>query len=301
MIPADTSPTVCVVGSVNLDLVVYGSQLPSPGETVVGGTFAQFPGGKGANQALAAQRLGARVSLVAAVGNDTMAATALHRLEAADVDLSSVVVVDDAATGVALILVDDGGENMISVASGANHRLQVSTIPPADVTLCQLEVKDGPLVAAARTATGLFVVNAAPARPLPASVAARADVIIVNETENTQLADQLAQCRAIRVVTLGRHGAAAYHQDREIARCAGYAVDAVDTVGAGDAFVGALVTAIASAPPPARSYLNDRIAPALEFACLAGALATTKPGAQSASPTRAELESLSPRIRRASA
>lgn len=266
-------PAVCVVGSVNVDLVVHGPRLPTPGETVTGGVFHQVPGGKGANQSLAARNHGASVTLIAAVGNDPLAEIGLGLLTEGGVDLSRVVTVPDQSTGVALIVVDQAGENQIAVAPGANRALRPGDLDLTgfDAVLCQLEIPDQTVVEAARRATGLFCVNAAPARPLPDEVLQRADAIIVNQSEHDLLADQLSSCRGLVVLTLGADGAVASRNGRRVASAKPPPVEVVDTVGAGDAFCGALVTDLAR---------GTDIESALAGACVAGAEATTRTGAQ---------------------
>lgn len=274
-------PTVTVVGSVNLDLVARCSQLPRPGETITAESFARFPGGKGANQALAAKRAGSDVSLIGAVGADSDAEEALALLVEAGVDLSGVRRVD-APTGLALITVGESGENQIVVVPGANHLLATDMIDigATDAVLCQLEIPMDAVVAAAERTQGLFCVNAAPATALPAEVLERADVLIVNETERDLLSDQLADTGALVVVTLGAAGAKAFRGGRVVAEVQPPPVDPVDTVGAGDAFCGALVTALAG---------GTTVAAALRYGCIAGALATTRQGAQPSLPTAAEI------------
>lgn len=273
--------TVTVVGSVNLDLVARCPQLPRPGETITAESFARFPGGKGANQALAAKRAGSDVSLIGAVGEDSDAEEALALLVEAGVDLSGVRRVD-APTGLALITVGESGENQIVVVPGANHLLATDMIDigATDAVLCQLEIPMDAVVAAAERTQGLFCVNAAPATALPAEVLERADVLIVNETERDLLSDQLADTGALVVVTLGAAGAKAFRGGRVVAEVQPPPVDPVDTVGAGDAFCGALVTALAG---------GTTVAAALRYGCIAGALATTRQGAQPSLPTAAEI------------
>lgn len=285
MSTASPAPTVCVVGSTNVDLVVTGQRLPAPGETVSGGLFSRSPGGKGANQALAAQRQGARVTFIGAVGDDALAAEALQILKAGGADVSGVVTVAGSATGVALIAIDAAGENQISVAPGANHKLQPSDLNVAgfDAVLCQLEISDATVSAAALQATNLFCLNAAPARPIPQDVVDRADVIIVNETEHASLINQLDRFPRLLVVTKGAAGADAYRGGELVASGTPPVVEAIDTVGAGDSFCGVLVVDLAR---------GLDIAEALGRACAAGALAATRPGAQNALPTAAELDSL---------
>lgn len=275
-------PNVAIVGSVNLDLVASCPRLPRPGETVSAVSFDRFPGGKGANQALAARRAGADVTLVAAVGDDPEADSALALLSADGVDLSRLVITDS-PTGLALIAVDAAGENQIVVVPGANHALRPEMADAAgfEAVLCQLEIPLETVAAAAATATGLFCVNAAPAHTLPENVLERADVIIVNETERDTLAESLAEIPALVVVTLGASGAKAYRNGRLVAERQPPPVDPVDTVGAGDAFCGALVAALAG---------GAGVQEAMTRAVTAGALATTRHGAQPSLPTRGEIE-----------
>ncbi len=262
-----------MVGSVNIDLVVTSPRLPSPGETVTGGVFRTSPGGKGANQALAAKRQGASVTLIAAVGADPFAEQALELLRREGVDLSRVVEVDE-PTGVALIVVDGDGENQIAVASGANHSLEPSHVDASgfDAVLCQLEIRNDTLVEAAGQASGLFCLNAAPARAVPEPVLARADVVIANETERDRLRDQLSGFEGLLVVTRGADGAEAFRRGSRVATARSPHVDAVDAVGAGDAFCGTFVVEMARGLGEVR---------ALTRACEAGAIAATRPGAQS--------------------
>jgi ribokinase len=275
-------PTIVVVGSVNLDIVAACPRLPTPGETVTDATLSRYPGGKGANQALAALRQGAEVTLIAAVGIDSLAGEALEILRDGGVDLSRLVAVDGRSTGVALIVVDQNGENQIAVAPGANRHLQPNDIDTHgfDAVLCQLEINDDAVVAAARGATGLFCVNAAPARPVPGLILERADLIIVNEIEHQTLHDQLMSFESLLVVTRGARGADAFRQGELIATAQPPPIVAVDTVGAGDAFCGTLVVNLAR---------GARIENALQWACRAGAVAATRVGAQPSLPTREEL------------
>lgn len=276
--------SIAVVGSVNLDLVATCPRLPRPGETLTATSYAQYPGGKGANQALAAARAGGEVALVAAVGTDPAADSALELLRQNGVDLSRLQVVPG-PTGTALILVDADGENEIVVVPGANGSLDAAGIDVADaeLVLCQLEVPAEAIAAAARSATGMFCVNTAPARPLPDEVLERADLLIMNETERDALSDSLGDVHSLVVVTLGAAGAKAYRSGRLVAEAQPPPVDVVDTVGAGDAFCGALVVALMS---------RDSVAAALRWACAAGALAATRPGAQPSLPHRAEIDAI---------
>jgi len=269
--------TVTVVGSVNLDLVATLDQLPAAGETRTASGFTRVPGGKGANQALAAARLGATVHLVAAVGTDGEEALALLRREG--VELTRVREVDT-TTGLALIEVDTAGETTIVVVPGANAALTVTPedVAGADAVLTVLEVPDDAVRAAAEHATGLFVLNAAPARPVSPDVLVRADLVVVNRAEHAAIPG-LDAARAV-AVTRGAEGVVLLRDGREVARAVPPPVTAVDGTGAGDAFVAAVVVG-----------LLDGVADAelLARGCAAGALAATRPGAQPSLPTAAEI------------
>jgi ribokinase len=279
------APRIAVVGSVNLDFVATAEKLPAPGETVTGATLARHPGGKGANQALAARRMGGRVTLCGRVGRDEMANEAIMLLMEGGVDLAGLTIDPEAPTGVALIAVGKDGENQIVVAPGANARLtpELLALPEADAVICQLEVPVETVMAAADQTKGLFAVNLAPAKTVPDRLFERADLVIVNEGEAAFYGVNLARAGGLMATTFGRHGASLVRDGQEIARAAPPQVEAVDTTGAGDAFVGALVVALAEGLGP-----QD----ALRIACAAGALTATKPGAQPSLPTRAEVEAI---------
>ena len=278
---------VVVVGSVNLDLVARVSRLPGGGDTVRASGYRRVPGGKGANQALAARRLGAEVALVAAVGRDGEAGEALALLAADGVDLSRVRAVPDAPTGVALITVDDAGENMIVVVPGANGRLALAAgdLDGADAVLCQLEVPPETVAAAAAQAPAdaLFCLNTAPAGPVPTSALDRADLVVANRAEHAEV-DGLDRARLV-AVTAGAEGAVLLAAGQEVTRAVPPPVVAVDGTGAGDAFTAALVVGLLSG--------LDRAA-ALRRACVAGAAAASRPGAQPALPRPADLDALVP-------
>ena len=278
---------IVVVGSVNLDIVATAATLPAPGETVTGASLAFHPGGKGANQALAAQRLGGAVTLIACVGADPNAAAALALLRADGVDLTLLRTDPNAATGVALIAVNAAGENQIVVASGANAKLAAADVklPPHDGVLCQMEVAPGVVAAAAERCKGFFAVNLAPALHAPSILFERADLVIVNEGEAAVYGGALDQARGLVAVTYGARGAALFRQGRRLVEAAPPAVTPVDTTGAGDCFSAALTLALVEGQPKEQ---------ALRFACAAGAAATTRAGAQTGMPWRAEVEALSP-------
>jgi len=257
-----------VVGSINLDLVARVERLPRAGETVVGGDFVRLPGGKGANQAVAAARLGAHVRMVGAVGNDPLADEALGDLIEAGVELD---LTHAGTTGIALILVADGGENQIVVVPGANA--DVPPTSPGGAVLAQLEVPDEVVRAAARDAT-FFALNAAPARPIDLEP----DLLIVNELEH-----EVVSRGSLVAVTYGADGAALFENGSEIARARPPRVDAVDGTAAGDAFAACLVV----------SLLEGRErGEALARACAAGALAASRFGAQPSLPTADEVAAI---------
>jgi ribokinase len=277
-------PSVCVVGSINVDLVARCRRLPDPGETVRADDFDYIPGGKGANQAVAAARLDASVRMVACVGSDALATLAQSGLDDAGVDLSAVAQDASADTGMALIVVDGSGENQIVVVPGANAALTPDAVRSADVgavdaVLCQLEIPDEPLAEAARAARGFFCLNAAPARPVPAEVLGRADLVVVNRHE----LDALAEQPHLVALTLGAEGAVLLEDGEEAARAAPPEVEAVDGTAAGDAFTACLVVSLLER--------RDR-EEALRRACAAGAIAASRPGAQPSLPTAAEVDEI---------
>ena len=274
--------SIAVLGSVNLDIVAKVARLPEPGETVTGAELSHFPGGKGGNQALAAKRLGADVSLVACVGNDGAADEALALLREGGVDLSRCRVVDDVATGTALIAVAQNGENHIVVAPGANKMLVSDDVTgiAADALICQLEVPAALVVEAADLFDGFLCVNLAPACEIDVRVLQRADLVVVNETESNWYGASLSACHGIVATTRGA-GIATLQRDGEIiAEATPPTVAAVDTTGAGDTFTAALVVALVE---------GQDVDAALEFACAAGAAATTRMGAQPSLPFRDSL------------
>jgi len=218
-------PEITVVGSINIDLVAKVDRLPKSGETVGGASFQRIPGGKGANQAVAAARLGADVRLVGRVGADTFA---LDAVEAEGIDVTAVTR-DDGESGVALIFVDAEGENVIVVAPGANARLEPQ--PTKGAVLCQLEIPDEPVLAAARDAS-FFCLNAAPARPIDVEP----DLLVVNRYEV-----EVVSRGKLVALTLGSEGAVLFRGGEEVARASPPKVDAVDGTAAGDAFTACLV------------------------------------------------------------
>jgi ribokinase len=248
--------SLTVVGSINLDFVVRLEHLPRPGETVTARAFDRSPGGKGANQAVAAARLGAQVTMVGAVGDDDLAGEALAGLVAAGVELE---VERKEQTGVALIYVDAAGENEIAVFPGANGEVTPRAVEGA--VLCQLEVPDEVVLAAAERAD-FFALNAAPARALDLEP----DLLVVNELEH-----KVFSRGKLVAVTHGKDGAVLFEDGRQIARAKAPEVAVVDATGAGDAFTAALVVSLLEGRPRQE---------ALERACTVGAEATTHIGAQ---------------------
>jgi ribokinase len=275
-------PRVTVVGSINLDLVAFCDRLPRPGETLTDADLERVPGGKGANQAVAAARLGAEVTFIGCVGNDDFGTLAVAGLEEAGVDLRGLQVANE-PTGVALILVEAGGENQIVVAPGANRLLAADSfvLGEADAVLCQLEIPVETVGAASRQAEGTFCLNAAPARPVPAEILARADLVVANTFELDALGS--SPLGGLFALTLGPEGALLLEDGEEVARAHPPAVKAVDGTAAGDAFCACLVVSLLEE----RGYDES-----LERACAAGALAASRPGAQPSLPTAAEVDAL---------
>jgi ribokinase len=260
-------PRLTVVGSANLDLVARVERLPRPGETVTDAEFMRSPGGKGANQAVGAARLGAAVRFLGAVGEDELADQALSGLGEAAVE---VEVARRGQTGVALIVVAADGENQIVVVPGANAT--VDAVGAGNV-LCQLEIPVETVEANARAADW-FCLNAAPAKP----VDVEPDLLVVNRYEH-----EVNSRGKLVALTLGEEGAVLLENGTEIARAAPPKVNAVDGTAAGDAFTACLVV----------SHLEERDwEEALRRACAAGAIAATRPGAQPSLPTAAEVDEI---------
>lgn len=300
------TPRIVVVGSSNTDLVVSSPRIPAPGETIIGGEFSVAPGGKGANQAVAAARLGGDVSFVGCVGRDEFGDAAIAGLRADGIDIGNVRRVDGARAGVALIVVADDGENAIVVAPGSNSLLTGDDIDAAseairnaDVLVVQLEV---PLDAVRRAleiaheAGVATLLNPAPAQELDRGLLQHVDWITPNETEAAQLAGldiasegvRLDAADALRrlgvrnvVITCGSDGAL-YSAEGSSVVVAAIPVDPIDTVGAGDVFSGALAVALGE---------SQDVAEALRFANAAAAISVTRRGAQPSVPNRLEVES----------
>ena len=298
---------VTVVGSLNMDLAVCAARIPQPGETILGGAFHTVPGGKGANQAVAAARLGAHVAMVGRVGEDDFGGLLLEGLAAEGIDAIHVIKDPGAATGVALIVVDDQGQNAIVVVSGANARLSPADvaasrepITAASALLLQLESPLAAIEWAAEVARAhgvTVILNPAPARALPPDLLERVDVLIPNEIEAALLTGlpvaDLAQARAAAtalremgagtvVLTLGERGALlATGEDARL--CPAFPVEVVDTTAAGDAFVAGLAVALGE---------GQVLVEAVRWGNAAGALATTVLGAQPSLPRRRDVELL---------
>jgi ribokinase len=288
---------IAVVGSCNVDFVVPVAALPAPGETVLGRDHLRAPGGKGANQAVAAARLGSAAAFVGHTGDDELAETIWDSLRAAGVRLDWLTRIAGAPSGIALITVADGGENTIAVSPGANGHLSAAGIEAAapllsaaDVTLVQLETPLDAVTAAVRAAGGTVLLNPAPARPLPAELLAEVDVLIPNRSElgvlagapepttiaeAADLAHSLTGPSAV-VVTLGADGALVV-ADGESTHLPAATMATVDTTGAGDAFCGALADGLARG-----ASLRD----AAEWAVRVAGISTTRRGAQTGMPTR---------------
>ena len=267
------TPRIAVVGSINLDLVARCERLPRPGETVTGATFSRYPGGKGANQAVACARLGAHVTMIGAIGTDPLAEEALAVLRELDVELQ--VTASEHPTGIAVILVDEAGETEIVVAPGANSCLGEVALPDHDAVLCQLEIPDSAVEAVWEACTGVFCLNAAPAR----HVNVDPDLTVVNRYE----LETLSRRDGLVAVTIGAEGAFLLEDGEEVARAVPPEVEAVDGTAAGDAFTACLLVSLLEE----RAY-DD----ALRRACAAGALAASRHGAQPSLPTAEEIDAI---------
>jgi ribokinase len=299
-------PAITIVGSLNMDLVVNMPAIPRPGETLLGGRFATYPGGKGANQAVAAARLGARVKLIGRLGGDAFGQQLRGILQYEEIDVSGVSIDEQAPTGVALITVDAKGNNSISVASGANYTLTPAHVVAAFDRIEQLDWLVMPLetpmetiikaadMAKARSAR--VILNPAPAQSLPDELSPLIDILVPNEHEAAALtgievmdqegakwaAERLLEHFPAVVITLGERGVVLCERDYPEPRIwSAYPVRAVDTTAAGDAFVGALAVRLGE---------DYSLMEAARFASAAAAISVTRQGAQPSLPTRTEVE-----------
>jgi ribokinase len=297
-------PSIVIIGSSNTDMVVRSAHLPQPGETIIGGTFFMNAGGKGANQAVAAARLGGNVSLIAKLGNDIFGKQAIQLFDEEGIDTSSVLTDDVLPSGVALITVDDNAENCIVVAPGANaalipmdvKRFQ-QKIEAAAILLMQLEipvetVMYSTFIAAKKNIK--VILNPAPACPLPDELLKHISILTPNEKEAAMLAglpvtdiptaEEAARClheKGIQtvIITMGAKGALLFHNN-EFSLIEAPLVKAIDTTAAGDVFNGALAVALSE---------DKSIKEAVSFACRAASIAVTRLGAQASAPYRKEL------------
>ncbi len=288
-LPADTRGVdVVVVGSANLDLVVRSPRIPRPGETLIGSSFAEYPGGKGLNQAVAAARSGARVAFLGALGDDDAGRHLRRVADDAGIDTSAVTVLAGQPTGRALITVgDDSGENTIVVVPGANSAVRVGEVPDCRVVLAQLEVPVDVVIAAfaaAKRGRATTILNPAPAIALPPELLAVTDVIVPNEHEIELVGGLTALLDAGLSTVIVTRGAAgvdvATAEHRSPTSHPALAVEPVDTTGAGDSFCGALAARLARDTP-----LDD----AIRWAIVAGGLATTAHGAIPSIPDSAAI------------
>ena len=302
-------PAITVVGSINKDIVAYVALHPKPGETVLGDRSAQFPGGKGANQAVAAARLRADpampVRMVGRIGFDAFGSEMVRFLRDEGIDVAQVKATDRAGTGIALITVDSKGENAITVVSGANMLWHegLTELPFAarDIVVCQLEIPLAIVQAAfaqAKAAKATTILNPAPYQEMPAGILSRTDILVLNEIELGQMLgrdpeaiafekqtisaalDVLAKGPTAVIVTLGAAGVLLVEKEGRAERIPGRSVRAVDTTGAGDCFVGALA---------AELLRDDTLLAAVHFANRAAAISVTRPGAAASIPLRSEL------------
>lgn len=273
------APQIAVVGSINADLVVQMPKLPGRGETVSSSEPSWFPGGKGANQAVAAARMGGNVTMFGAVGNDEPGQMCIDALSKSGVITDSILKVGS-PTSTALVMVEHTGENQIVVADGANQYAAFDSeqVSAADAVIVQFEIPESLIIEVGKAANGIFCVNAAPVREISDTLLELIDVLIVNEHEFVQLGNPKS---GLVIVTAGSNEVVAYRDGEVVAKSAPPKVEALDTVGAGDTFVGAFIVAYAS---------GETVAESLDIACAASALSTLKLGAQSGMPTANEVK-----------
>ncbi|MFC2083520.1 ribokinase [Bacteroidota bacterium] len=301
------SKNIVVVGSSNTDMIIKTDKIPKPGETVIGGKFYKAAGGKGANQAVAASRAGGNVTFIASVGNDLFGDEAIMGFQKDGINIKHIKKDSEEASGIALIFIDNKGENSIAVASGANLKLQESDIEKAkerisgaDVLLMQLEIPINTVEAAAKIAdsSGVKVIlNPAPAQPLSNELLKHITILTPNESEaelltGLEVKDEPGAEKAAKIliekgvelviITLGTKGALLATKD-ESKLVAGFKVNAADTTAAGDVFNGALAVAIAE---------NKSLSEAIKFANAAAAISVTRMGAQPSVPQRDEIENM---------
>jgi len=305
-------PKIGVIGSANMDLVVRAPRLPHAGETILGGPFETHPGGKGANQAVAAARLGGDVTFVGCVGDDAHGESLREGLAREGIDVSHLRTVPGESTGIAVITVDDGGENTIVVAPGTNARVSPDDVNAAfekirevDVVLMQLEIPTETveyLIGRSEEFSASIILNAAPARQLPRETLSNINCMIVNEHEarlitgarQDQTGGELISIlgprvggQAITIMTRGEGGSLACMMSDHISEHHAFEVDVIDSVAAGDAFCGAIAVGLM---PRGKDVSNDTLRDAIRFASAAGALACTRRGAQPSLPTRQEVD-----------